>query len=59
MLPREDYVTPVTEAREPGREWLRVWPFRLVLLVALLALALAVYLVIAHLHITGEGNSQG
>lgn len=40
---RESYVHPVTGAREPKREWVAVWRFRLVgfVLLALAAVATA------------------
>lgn len=58
---REDYVRPVTGAAEPNprREWLEVWPFRVVVGLVVVAIMFAVYFLIVHLHITGAGNSQG
>lgn len=59
MARREDYVRPVVRAREPRPAWLGGWPFRLLAVGLLAALALAGYFVVFHLHLTGAGNSQG
>ena len=55
----EDYIRPVTRAREARAGWRDVWPFRLFTLLVVLLILAAVYHVIFHLHITGAGNSQG
>jgi len=56
---RESYVHPVTGAGEPRAAWREVWPFRLLALLVILAIAFGAYYLIFHLHITGAGNSQG
>ncbi|HEV7209970.1 MAG TPA: hypothetical protein VGN54_14680 [Mycobacteriales bacterium] len=55
----EDYVRPVTRAREARAAWREAWPFRVLTVIVLVALALGVYYLVAHLHIAGGGNSQG
>jgi hypothetical protein len=55
----EDYVHPVTRAREARPAWLDVWPFRVFTLIVVVLIAAVVYHLIFHLHITGAGNSQG
>jgi len=52
-------VHPVTGAGEPRAAWREVWPFRLLALLVILAIAFGAYYLIFHLHITGAGNSQG
>lgn len=56
---RDDYVRPVTRADESRPEWLETWPFRLVTLLVLAAIAFGVYYLIFDLHFTVAGNSQG
>jgi hypothetical protein len=58
-LGTEDYVSPVTRAGEPRPGWVAVWPFRLVVAVAVLLLASGLYLLVFQLHLTGGGNAQG
>lgn len=55
----EDYVRPVTSAREPRPAWREALAFRTVGVLVVLAIAYAVFFLVFHLHITGAGNAQG